>query len=467
MLRLPLFSLETRKLRSLDGIEVKAEITFDGVRQQFTYHAYRSTATFYPGPLSRMAHHAFLSIITESGFPFHNPVTWTWRDLCRRLGLSPSGRMIANLKNAIICTKGLLIKSEKAIYLKSERKPISTGQTAINLYDRVVFQNECMDGVESDRNEVWLSDWYLSNLNSFFTASIDYDLWKKLDRSHYMASRLYEFFLTKFYCGIDCLSINYKTLVQFIPATRYPNISKAKEQLNPLFEALQAARIINDVNWEKTPNDVALLQIFRGPLLPVGKAGYQLETISEQPEVDFSVRELRNVKPVEWDIVADFYREWSGDTLPHPSTKELTLARQLIAQHGEAKIKSIMPVAINLLRKHWADAKTFVALMRYIPEALGETAKVIKKKEHQEIKKVKDQEKKTTEEQERQQEKEFRDIWIPVWNAMSQDEKNSIRDKIKQKMPLISHNMAILDMMCLRDIAANTKPPITRQKLLF
>src|SRR5688500_4731775 len=53
LLRLPLFALHTKGLKSLDGIECTGRITRDGQTHQFTFQATRNTATLYPGPLAR------------------------------------------------------------------------------------------------------------------------------------------------------------------------------------------------------------------------------------------------------------------------------------------------------------------------------------------------------------------------------------------------------------------------------
>src|SRR5262245_25427271 len=90
LLRLPLFALGTRGLRSLDAIECRGTIRRDGVTHEFTFQAARNAKTAYPGPLSRAVHLAFLSIATDHGFPIANPISWSWRDLCRQMGIGPS-----------------------------------------------------------------------------------------------------------------------------------------------------------------------------------------------------------------------------------------------------------------------------------------------------------------------------------------------------------------------------------------
>ena len=85
LLRLPLFALSTKGLRTLDGIECHGTITRNDETHNFVFRASRNTATLYPGPLSRAVHLAFLSLATDRGFPLANPISWGWRDLCRRI----------------------------------------------------------------------------------------------------------------------------------------------------------------------------------------------------------------------------------------------------------------------------------------------------------------------------------------------------------------------------------------------
>src|SRR5437870_928054 len=65
LLRLPLFALHTKGLKSLDGIECRGQITRDSKTQTYVLRVSRNTASLYPGTLSRKIHFAFLSIATE------------------------------------------------------------------------------------------------------------------------------------------------------------------------------------------------------------------------------------------------------------------------------------------------------------------------------------------------------------------------------------------------------------------
>jgi hypothetical protein len=115
LLRLPVFALQTKGLRMLDGFECRGTVSRGGQTGEYFWRVTRHATRPYPGPLARAAHLALLDILTERGLPFANPITWTWRDLCRRMGVSYYGRGVKHLKEAIRATHGLLIESSGAI----------------------------------------------------------------------------------------------------------------------------------------------------------------------------------------------------------------------------------------------------------------------------------------------------------------------------------------------------------------
>jgi hypothetical protein len=109
--------------------------------------------------------------MTERGFPLQNPITRSWRDLCRRMGVSGSGRAVERMKAAIRSTRGLLISSQSAIYSKSAGKMIRTQERDLGLDDEVAFYSETLpDGSVAETNHLGLADWYLANINALFTA---------------------------------------------------------------------------------------------------------------------------------------------------------------------------------------------------------------------------------------------------------------------------------------------------------
>src|SRR5215212_9179955 len=303
LLRLPLFALHTKGLRTLDGIECRGKLTRDGAVHEFTFRAFRNAGTPYPGPLARSAHLAFLSLMTERGFPLQNPVRWSWRDLCRRMRISCSGRTVQRLKAAIRSTKGLMISSQYALFSKGAGKLIRTQERDLNLYDEVAFVSDLLpDGGVADANSLWLSGWYLANLNALFTAPLDYDLWRRLDERSAIASRLYEFLLLNFYGGGPVLRINYAKLAQFLPVRPERYTSDARRQLEAALGLLAAAGVIEAAEWADSKDGLGQLHFRRGrslaaagdqDLIPCGLAEEEFAGVVE-------VEEVRNLKPPEW-----------------------------------------------------------------------------------------------------------------------------------------------------------------------
>jgi hypothetical protein len=455
-LRLPLFALNTKNLKSLDGIECQGRITRDGQTQRFVFRATRNTATLYPGPLARAAHLAFLSLLTERGFPLQNPISWCWRDLGRRMGIQVGGETVRQLKQVILSTALLGIHSEFALYSKAHGELITTKESALHLYERVVFLGSTLaDGSKADSNLMWISDWYLENLNAMFSAPIDYELWRFLDARSPIASRLYEFLLLNFYSGSPVLRINYETLAQFLPVTRERYRSTAKRQLDHPLTLLTDAGMLSQVDWTEGKSSIAQLHLHRGSKLQSGRS-----TLVLPPTEDFletvSVKELRHVRPPEWAIVADFYRLWTG-AANHPATeKELHQARSLVANHGIAKTKTLLPLIVKRLKASWPDAKTFGAIAIYLPEALedfdrGERHKQQVAAEHADLKK---------EQEERARQAGDQAALKVVWDALPEQDREAIRRSVLAKQPRnITKFPEMLERFCLDEFARRKKVP--------
>jgi len=220
LLRFPLFALHTKGLKQRDGIVcVGRQADAAGKLHEFKLSITRNTAHFYPGPLSRRVHFALLSFLHDQGHPFHNPITWEWRALIRRMGLQPGGQIVNQLKDAIVRTHGIVITTNYALKSKdaSGKTPLPKRERGYHLYSSYSFINEELpDGTIADCNSVHLADWYLANLNAMYCGPVDYGLWKLLENQSPIAIRLYEYLLFNFTAG-KSLRINYPTLAQFLP----------------------------------------------------------------------------------------------------------------------------------------------------------------------------------------------------------------------------------------------------------
>jgi len=464
-LRLPLFALHTRGLNTLDGIECRGKAHRDGVTHEFAFQATRNTATSYPGPLARSAHLAFLSLVTDRGFPLVNPITWTWRDLCRRMGITYSGRAVLQLKAAIRATQGLLIRSQHALYSKKEGQLVHNRERGFGLYDEVGFASERLpDGRVADTNQLRLSAWYLENLNAFFTAPLDHDLWRALDVRSPIASRLYEFLLLNFYGGAPLLRINYENLAQFLPVRRERYASDAKKQLGPALVLIAKMGIVEKVEWSAGKGGGPQLHFFRGPRLAPSRDAAPLprEFVEDDPAAASSapaspatiaVRELRNVKPEEWTLVSDFYREWGQVDKPRPTAKELVQAREILREHGPVKAKTLVHLAIRRMRVEWPDAKSFAAVGKFLGDAALAFEKERRRAEGERAEEARRREAREEEARRQADWETFEAHWRPRWLALPEAERTAIRRAVVGPRAYLAHSPTIVEGMCLEELA--------------
>lgn len=453
LLRLPLFALHTKGLKNLDGFECRGRTTRGEQTWEFAFRTARSTATLYPGPLSRSVHLAFLSLISEHGLPFANPVTWTWRNLCTRLGIQPSGRMVQHLKEAIEATAGLTIYSREALYSKPASQHFNT-RKATHLYETVAFVNETLpDGSTADTNSLWLSKWYLDNLNALFTAPLDHELWRYLDHRSTIASRLYEFLLINFYSGVPQLRFNYPKLAQFLPVRPERYLSDARKQLEPAFQLLTQTRVTAGVAWQKRTQDVAQLRFDRGERLSVARNAplARLEPATGESSASFSVREIRRTP--EQELVSEFYRLWTSRPDQRPNSADIALAKRLLAQHGRTKSKAVLPLVVEQLKQHWPGARTFVAVEQYFDESAEQYQRQQQQEAQRNLRRKEERSAQQEFERQAHERQQFEAHWRPIWEQLPVGEQETIRATVLATYPFLRHTPHEMQFRCLQELA--------------
>jgi hypothetical protein len=450
-LRLPLFALDNKHMRTMDGIRCEGTFRRSGKTFAFTYVATRNARTLYPGPVARSAHFAILSFATERGLPVRNPIVFTWRELCARMNIRSSGKTIRELKEAMLATKGLMIESQHALYAKAEDKPLDTADEVdrvVGLYDELeFFGTKRQDGTEADVNAVWLSRWYLENLNALYSGPLDYDLWRRLNDRSPIASRLYEFLFFKFYGGREILRFNYPNLVKFIPARTERYASDAKKQLNPAFALLQDAGILRRTDWVESRGGAPQVLLSRGGLLDA--TGQEQSAGYDVGEEDFVLRQIEDLRLPEWQVVADFHQRWGHENY-RPSKAELELARELIAKYGTEQLRELIPPVVKRMQAKWPEAKTFVAVGRYIDDVAGE---------YRHRQRLLDLERQEVERQRQEREAEAkraadRATLKILWEGLPAAEQEEIRTAVIARQPQRLRDFpGIVENFCLEELA--------------
>lgn len=451
-LRFPLFALHTKNLKTLDGIECRGKLNRKGQPQSYLLRITRNTASLYPGPLARKIHFALLNIATEHGFPIQNPITWTWRDLCRRMNISYGGQTtVRQLKRAIRSIHGIVIHTEQAIVSRPAGEPLPALERGYHLYSDYAFVHDPQaDGQAADANAVWFADWFLNNLNSLHSAPLDYSLWQSLERRSPIASRLYEYLLLSFHAGSPVLRINYPYLAQLLPVYPEPYLSQARKKMQPALDQLREANILADASWNQSKDGILQLHFLPGSVLDSPIRGLMNGIpAKDAPDDSLLVRELRSTRSPEWFLVAGFYRSWTGQAFSKPAENELRLAKELIDKYGNTKLQDAMPLLLKTLKEKWPEAKRFAAIEHYIPEAIDHLERQKRRSEN-----ASEDQRRQVEERKGAGEANLKQAALkPLWDSLAATEREEIRSRVLKNQPKgLSKHPDIIDRFCLNEL---------------
>lgn len=254
LLILPFFALSRKELKG------KTETIYEDVIQRreeqlkISWNVLAHPKLGYPGPFDKEVYKAIEEILTEliaKGLPLRNPIViGSFYELCQRMDIENyGGWQYRKIKEALERIVATTVKSQGAFYNKAKKEWI---EDVFHLYERVVFKGkELPDGRIADTNYLFLSSWYLENLNALYVKPIDYKYWRGLKST--IAQRLYELLGVKFYRvihnNLPYLRYKYSTLCQLLPVARQRYLSKAKEKLGSAHQELIATSFLSKVLW--------------------------------------------------------------------------------------------------------------------------------------------------------------------------------------------------------------------------
>jgi len=438
LLRLPIFALAVKGSSSLDGFEFRYSRRRGERPVESVVRTERDEKAPYPGPLARRVHMAILAIAADRGFPCDNPITWTWRDICRRMGLPNSGRRVAELKAAIRATWGLKIHG-------LDSADGRTHETWRRLYVEVEFMNELReDGTSIDANKLWLAPWYLESLNNLHAAPIDYDLWKRLEKVGPLASRLYEYLVPAFYKR-DALEFAYDRLASAMPVVAEARRSHAIRQFEAALLALKREKVVADFTWDAMKGTGRpKLVLTRGALLTPKVA--EVDSTGQADPPAPSEPTSSDLAEASKRLAIEFYRLMGRPVRPLRS--DLAIARDLIGKYGLDRSLDVLPDAVRRLRARFRNAETMGALVRYFDEAVLEADR--KRSEEQnraeEQSRLASARTKATGDEEKRK---------SIWSSLPEGWRDAIRKSILQEQPLCRRFPALLEVACLQSLSVD------------
>ena len=405
----PFFCLDNRWHTDRLKIEYHRILDRGEGREEISWRVLAHQEYGLPGPFDWELHKAIEAIINERGFPVRNPIPFSMRELCRRMGISYAGsKIIAEIKAAFLRITSTMVESKRTFYSKPKKRWLEDN---FHLYDRVVYRGDELpdSAVPADTNYLFLGSWYLENLNALYVSLLDPHYRRSLAVS--LARRLYEILGVKFY-GLRTpkapgLRYAYSTVCALLPVKRYRYLSDAHRQLDPAHQELVSTGFLERVTWQPvvdSPPDWHLLYV-PGPhalqptsALPPGM-GENLVLDLQEPgataHVGLSTRPRRRrprpaastpraaplaTAPPEHaadaalttaapGLVQDFHTRFHGTSDVLPSAKELTQAQALLARHGLELAQYLIDFSYTAAQETGYRPQTFGGILQYAARA--------------------------------------------------------------------------------------------------
>ncbi len=190
-----------------------------------------------------------------------NPIAFTTTELIKLLGKSRAGHHYKEVEEWLKVMKGTVIESEGAVWIAGKKKFASD---VFSLFDRAKkIGDELDDGSIADRNYVWLSSWYLENLNAHYLLPIDFETYKQL--TNHVAKALVPLLQIWLYASREQGSFEkrYSELCQTLNIAEYRYLSKIREKLAPSLNELIEYGYLDSWTVEKTSDKKDFKIIFR------------------------------------------------------------------------------------------------------------------------------------------------------------------------------------------------------------
>ena len=291
-----------------------------------------------------------------------NPITFTTAELLRLLGKTDAGINYKEVQEWLEIMKVTTIKSRGAIWLAGKKR---TTSDIFSIFDRAKsIGDELDDGTVAEQNYVWLSAWYLENLNNYYLLPIDFETYKLL--KHNISKALIPLLQIWLYASkeVGRFEKRYSEICQTLNITEYKHLSDIKRFFGNSLDELVTHRYLESWEIEKTADKKDFKVIFhhglkfyadRAKTKRLRKTKQALTSLQNQPKAV-------NPKP----------GPKNGPTPPHfapgkqsdtePATHiELSLdtvadeSREVVRQlHVEYQIG--LAKAIELATKHLAEA---------------------------------------------------------------------------------------------------------------
>ena len=439
----PFFCLDNRWHTDRLKIEYYRTLDRGEGREEISWRVLAHQEYGLPGLFDWELHKAIEAIINERGFPVRNPIPFSLRELCRRMGISYAGsKTIAEIKAAFLRITSTMVESKRTFYSKPKKRWIEDN---FHLYDRVVYRGDDLpdSAVPADTNYLFLGSWYLENLNALYVSLLDPHYRRSLSVA--LARRLYEILGVKFY-GLRApkapgLRYAYSTVCALLPVTRHRYLSQAHRQLDAAHQELIGTGFLKRVEWQTvagTPPEWYLHYVpGRHALQPAIALTSGLGADAPLDAQEAGDAAISSLASRARDLVSHFRQGLAERPTRRPTAKDLQQAAALLHAQGEEQARAIVTYALQQAPQTSFQMQHFGAVLGYQDAALAELARQTQREQHHQ----EERQQRDAERQRLAQEREQEERAAAGLERLSDAQREAYRQRARECLPALMRDM--------------------------
>jgi hypothetical protein len=389
-----------------------------------------------------------LLYIAKHSHDFSDPVVhFAPRQLFDIMGWAPNSRSYDRLRDVLRRLKALVIRYENSwwdIEGRSYEAELATG---------IISEYELGRQTGGRRKAgaplpCWVS-W-----SPQFHRSLQNGNLKKLDLERLFSLRLptsqrmYRFLDKRFYPPHDPPEVDmdlYDFACGHIGLSRIDNVAELKRRLSPAIEELEGIGFI-----AAAPAAERFTKVRAGVWRVKFRSGREL--VKQTPVPTEPARSAPEVSSAA-TLVREFYRLWIPDARHGPLASDLVHAQEMVVRHGEDKATAVLPLLVQVLRRHWPECKTFSgAATRYGADALRLYEQ---QQRRQELSARERQRGRLTQQQLSDHGARRRRLEM-AWGELSEHEQHLVQQEVLKQHPDLARFPALLRDACLNRITMSS-----------
>lgn len=371
--RLPYFYPEKNRFRDIDKpIRLIRTAERENVEIKVEWSVLPHAKYGRPNYFDRDVYRAIQEIINRKGVIRGNLVPFTYREICRIMGLQYNGSRADEIKQAVRRIRATEVESKGAFRIKGQKGDDEWLTDTFSIFSRIVEKGQRLpDGSMAESAFIELGSWYVQSIKAGYLKNLDLNYYFLLTSP--LARALFGYLDVVFYAikekGVP-FKKRYSDLCEEMLLARQKYKSKVLKILMPAITELKETQFLADFRIEDIKEEAGdwILSFYPGEryITPHKFNPNQEQFVFQLEEPANKTTSRQEDKPTKempaYDLVMYFHGR-AGRSEWKPKKKELNQAQDLLDQYGEERSRAIVDFSFEEAPKSHFDMKFFGAIL--------------------------------------------------------------------------------------------------------